>query len=192
MTSLGSGSTFPPPPNHVIAPAPASTPGPASNPSASSAPPLPPPFQMRRDLERVVAIWTEYESGLDNQVSIKAMEEQWGVQWRRSSTNRALFSRRNAIYRAVKEVIRQKDYSGEDAAQLLESKKTALRMGIKAFEKWSRVNLLQSRVRYIFSSRRCQLFVCPCREFLVSSVCFFFVSLVFAVVAFFSVYCSVC
>ncbi|KAI9099467.1 transcriptional activator of glycolytic enzymes-domain-containing protein [Phlyctochytrium arcticum] len=111
--------------------------------------PLVPVFELKREHEHVIPVWQEYVQGVSGQISVQAMEEQWGPRWRRCPRKKSLYCRRNFIYRAVKEVMKQKGCSGEEAAEMLEEKKKSMAtgqfgtgMGLKRFEAWCKVNLL--------------------------------------------------
>ncbi len=67
----------------------------------------------------VEEIWNEYSVGLNNQPSIRQLEEEYKTGWRRDPATSKKFNRRKAIYRAIEKGL-EKGYSLQNCIQLLE------------------------------------------------------------------------
>ncbi|KAH3674503.1 hypothetical protein WICMUC_003341 [Wickerhamomyces mucosus] len=67
----------------------------------------------------VEEIWNEYFVGVDNQPSIKALEEEYKTGWRKDPATSKKFNRRKAIYNAIEKGL-QKGYSLSQCITLLE------------------------------------------------------------------------
>lgn len=102
-------------------------PSPAHNePSAiPTSEPLP-TYTLNRTIVSVTDVWREYSSGLSGHPSVEYFENTYGTAWRKDRKESRFFSRRNEIYKAIKEKATQERTSCEEAARRIEERRVQL------------------------------------------------------------------
>lgn len=97
----------------------------AELPANSSTTPLP-TYSLNRTIVSVVDVWREYSSGLGGHPSVEFLETTYGTAWRKERKESRFFSRRNELYKAIKEKALLERTSCEEAARRIEERRVQL------------------------------------------------------------------
>lgn len=71
-----------------------------------------PIYSFCRSHTTVQELWDEWTLGIDGKPSVESLEQRYGSKWRRTTSDRQFFSRRNAIIKEVKRIAMQ-EYNGD-------------------------------------------------------------------------------
>lgn len=91
-----------------------------------------PSFKMSRSLISVTGVWRECSFDLAGNLSIKSMEEQYCVDWRKLD-NRAesrFFTRRLPLYKKIEALLNERGISCEEAAQFFKFRRISDKLSV--------------------------------------------------------------
>lgn len=117
----------------------------ANNSNASVAPPS---YALSRTIVTVTDLWREYSTGLTGCPSVRDLEQQFGASWRKGNESR-FFSRRNEIYKYIKDKAVKERITEEEAAKKLEEKRRHIGVSIDKLRKLLKEELSQTRVELL-------------------------------------------
>lgn len=83
-------------------------------------------YKMNRHIVNINGVWREYATGLSGSPSVKTMEQEHKAKWRKNRTESKFFNTRSVIYKEVEKIANERSISCEEAAQILETRRTEL------------------------------------------------------------------
>lgn len=92
--------------------------------------PSPTTYRLNRTIVTVTDVWREYADGLCGAPSVKRLEEEFGTAWRKDRKESRFFSRRNELYKAIKDKANRERISCDEAARRIEERRLALNISL--------------------------------------------------------------
>ena len=83
-------------------------------------------YTLNRKIVTVTDVWREYGSGLGGNPSVDYLEKEFGTAWRKDRTESRFFSKRNELYKAIKDKADKERISCEEAARRIEERRKQL------------------------------------------------------------------